>query len=95
MIRTSPISIQSQRLFPWLGFDDGQFVCAIDENVIRGERLAAPPMTLKTAKRDRVFAPDAADLGRPEEISKVFVGFQKFLYHEAHVSDTISMQRIF
>jgi type I restriction enzyme, R subunit len=23
-----------------------------------------------------------ADLGRPEEISKVFVGFQKFLYQE-------------
>jgi type I restriction enzyme, R subunit len=23
-----------------------------------------------------------ADLGKPEEISKVFVGFQKFLYQE-------------
>jgi len=29
------------------------------------------------------IADAVADLGRPEEISKVFVGFQKFLYQEA------------
>jgi hypothetical protein len=29
------------------------------------------------------IADAVADLGRPEEISKIFVGFQKFLYQEA------------
>jgi type I restriction enzyme R subunit len=29
------------------------------------------------------IADAVADLGKPEDISKVFVGFQKFLYQEA------------
>ena len=29
------------------------------------------------------IADAVADLGRPEEISKVFAGFQKYLYHRA------------
>ena len=33
---------------------------AIDQHVIGGERLAAPPVAFDAAQRDRILAPDAA-----------------------------------
>ena len=45
---------------PRLGLDDGQLGVAIDQHVIGGERLAAPPVAFDAAQRDRIFAPDAA-----------------------------------
>jgi type I restriction enzyme R subunit len=38
--------------------------------------------------RYSALADAVADLGRPEEISKVFVGFQKYLYQTASVQST-------
>ena len=49
-----------QRFIPRLGLDDGELGVAIDQHVIGGERLAAPPVAFDAAERDRVFAPDAA-----------------------------------
>ena len=49
-----------QRLVPRLGLDDGELGVAIDQHVIGGERLAAPSVAFEAARRDGVFAPDAA-----------------------------------
>jgi hypothetical protein len=47
------------RVIPWLGLDDGQFVIAIDQNVIGGQGFAAPPVAFDAAERDGVLARDA------------------------------------
>ena len=51
-----------QRFVPRLGLDDGQLGVAIDQHVIGGERLAAPPVAFDAAQRDRILAPNAAAL---------------------------------
>ena len=45
---------------PSLGLDDGEFVIAMDQNVIGGEGLTASAVAFNAAQRDRIFAPDAA-----------------------------------
>ena len=45
---------------PGLGLDDGEFVIAIDQDVIGSERLAASAVAFEATQRDRIFAPDAA-----------------------------------
>jgi type I restriction enzyme R subunit len=37
----------------------------------------------RRVKYHNSIADAVADLGKPEEINKVFVGFQKFLYQDA------------
>ena len=51
-----------QRLVPRLGLDHGQLVVAIDQHVVGGQRLAAPPVAFDAAQRDRILAADAAAL---------------------------------
>ena len=51
-----------QFFVPRLGLDDGQLGVAIVQHVIGGERLAASPVAFDAARRDRIFAPDAAAL---------------------------------
>ncbi len=51
-----------QRFVPGLGFDDGEFVVAIDEHVIGSQRLAAPSKPFDSSERDGIFTQDAAAL---------------------------------
>jgi hypothetical protein len=53
----------------------------------RHEQPAEPPTTTPLLRKTHLkyhnsISDAVADLGKPEEISKVFVGFQKFLYQE-------------
>ena len=49
-----------QRFVPGLGLDDGQFVVAIDEHVIGGQRLTASALSFDASERDGILAQDAA-----------------------------------
>jgi type I restriction enzyme R subunit len=48
------------------------------------DELAQEKLTpLLRLKYNNAIADAVADLGKPEEIGKVFVGFQKYLYNQA------------
>ena len=51
----------------------------IDQNAAKGQPNLRPLLLLKY----NAIADAVADLGRPDEIGNVFVGFQKYLYQEA------------
>ena len=51
-----------QRFVPRLGFDHGQFLVAIDQHIIGGERLAAFAMPLDTARGNGIFAQNLASI---------------------------------
>ncbi len=54
-----------QLLIPRLGFDDGEFVIAIDEDVIGGEGTGAAAEAFQVAECDVVFAENAAAFDDP------------------------------
>ena len=49
-----------QGLVPRLGFNHSQIRVAVFQHIIGGQCLAPPAVPLDTAKRDRMFPPDAA-----------------------------------
>ena len=51
-----------QFFIPCFGLNHREFVVAIDQHVIGGERLPAPPTSFETTERDGIFAEDFAAL---------------------------------